>query len=268
VTSARSGEGNPSPVKRPSVRPSQTLTPTPTTSQGGATPGTASSTQTTTEDLPDPVLRIFVHSSIPDTVPLIVKRRLSQRTQEVREAWVARQSLPPDVRPESIYLTFRNTKIYNSTTLSTLGLRGDRRGRVFLSKGKYGQEEYVGEDLSQSDDPDSAPGITLEAVTPEIHKENQRKKRAALEEEEDDGDHADAGPEAETSAPEPVAAQGPKIILRAPKHDDVKLSVKPVCLTSPPSQIFECRSLILTIIPGYHVREDRRRLPQAAECVF
>jgi hypothetical protein len=58
----------------------------------------------------DPIVRIFISSAIPNTVPLLVSRKLSQRLQEVRKAWCARQNFSEDMA-DSVFFTYRNRRL-------------------------------------------------------------------------------------------------------------------------------------------------------------
>lgn len=103
-------------------------------------------------ELPDPVVRIFITSPIPDTKPLMVLRKLSQRLQDVRLAWCGRQGFFGEAAKD-VFLTFRMRKLYDVSTCKSLGLEADAAGNLVLkgAEGRTGIEklhlEAVTEDL-------------------------------------------------------------------------------------------------------------------------
>lgn len=80
----------------------------------------------------DPPVEIFIRSEIEGTTPLRVKRKLSQRLQEARFAWCDRQ-IPESVGiadlRKSIFLTWKNKRLFDSTTCVALG---SESGKVYL----------------------------------------------------------------------------------------------------------------------------------------
>lgn len=86
----------------------------------------------------DPVVEIFLSSRIEGTVPLRAQRRLMQRLKEVRLAWCDRQSISgqpfPKTFKDSVFLTWRDKKLYDYTSCKSLGLKVDSSGKL-LSDG-------------------------------------------------------------------------------------------------------------------------------------
>ncbi|KAF1355470.1 hypothetical protein BDV97DRAFT_395829 [Delphinella strobiligena] len=111
---------------------------------------------------PDPAVQLFVTSPIPGTKPLIVTRKMSQRLQEVKDAWCARQIFPPEFLTSSIFFTYRLRKLYNVTTCKSLGVKVDSEGKV------------IPDEKTWDDDGETGVGgehegkIHLEAVTEEL----------------------------------------------------------------------------------------------------
>jgi hypothetical protein len=66
---------------------------------------------------------------MPNTAPLLVKRKLSQSLGAVREAWCQKQNLPRDVA-DQVFFTWRGRRLYNVTTCQRLGIEVDARGHV------------------------------------------------------------------------------------------------------------------------------------------
>ena len=154
----------------------------------------------------DPVLHILVTSSIDNTVPLIVSRRLSQRLKDVRLTWTKRQNFTSEFT-DTVFLTWRGKRVFDVTTCRSLGISVDAVGSV-STKGDSSEEEGA--------------QIHLEAMTPRILEAYKKAKRI------------------ETSGQDDVAAKeeamGAKdnesqfrIILKAKGLADFKLQVRPVC---------------------------------------
>ena len=157
---------------------------------------------------PDPVLQILITSSIPNTTPLIVSRRLSQRLKDVRLAWADRQHFSGDF-VENVFLTWRGKRLFDVTTCKSLGVAVDLEGRVLA------KDDVLGDDEGR---------IHMEAMTLEIleARRKAKTKEAARAE-----DHA-AAFEIQRPAEEKPEDQV-RIILMAKGFENFKLKVKPVC---------------------------------------
>lgn len=69
----------------------------------------------------DPVVQILITSEIPNTKPLVVQRKLSQRLRDVRLAWCQRQGF--DERMTSgVFLTWNRKRLFDVTTCKSLGI--------------------------------------------------------------------------------------------------------------------------------------------------
>lgn len=170
----------------------------------------------------DPTVQLFITSQIPNTAPLIVSRKLSQRLQEVREAWCKKQEFPPDFSA-TVFFTYQLRKTYDVTTCKSLGVRVDSNGKV------------ISEDL----DPFREPGehdtkIHIEAVTPAIWEELKAKKAASGKGRRsrsaangEDGTPAFGGAE-DNDKEEFKEETTIKLLLRAKGYKDVKIKVRPV----------------------------------------
>ena len=163
----------------------------------GAMPSTSQS---------DPVLHILVTSSIDNTVPLIVSRRLSQRLKDVRLTWTKRQNFTSEFT-DTVFLTWRGKRVFDVTTCRSLGISVDAIGRV-STKGDSSEEEGA--------------QIHMEAMT---HRILEAYKKAKCME--------TAGQEDVAAKEEAVGAQDNesqfRIILKAKGLADFKLQVRPVC---------------------------------------
>ena len=154
---------------------------------------------------PDPILQIFITSSIPNTTPLIVNRKLSQRLKDVRLAWLERQHFPSDVA-DQIFLTWRGKRLFDVTSCRALGISAGPNGRI-LAKG-----DNVVDDEGR---------IHMEAMTVEILEAYQKAKRIHLRKEEAE---LCEEPEVVQDKQEPQI----KVICKAKGFPDFKLIVKPV----------------------------------------
>ena len=157
----------------------------------------------------DAVVQIFITSRIPNTDPLIVSRKISQRLKDVRVAWCQRQGFSQDFM-NKVFLAWRGKRLFDVTTCKSLGIAVDQDGNILMK----GQRDILGEEDRQ---------VHMEAMTEEILEEYKKEKRhAAGEEEAEDHDK-----EAEV-AEQPKQEAQVRIILKAKGLDDFKLIVKPV----------------------------------------
>ena len=157
---------------------------------------------------PDPVIQILITSPIPDTEPLIVSRRISQRLKDVRLAWCARQPFTPEFTP-TVFLTWRGNRLFDVTTCKSLGIAVGPDGDILLK----GRRDVMGEEDRQ---------VHVEALTEEILDERQRSKSSVIAENVEESEVEEVLPhkkEKETQV---------RIILKAKGLDDFKLIVKPV----------------------------------------
>lgn len=155
---------------------------------------------------PDPIVNILITSQIPNTNPLIVSRKLTQRLKDVRVAWCQRQGLNAEATA-SVFLTWRGKRLFDVTTCRSLGIGVDEEGNVALK----GQRDVLGEENRQ---------IHMEAMTEEIMDDY---KKGKYNQSPQAADH-----DGEEIVEQPKAPEGTKIILRSKDYDDFKLIVKSV----------------------------------------
>ena len=182
------------------------------------------STQPDPAPPPDPVISLLVTSSIPNTEPLLVRRRFSQRLQEVREVWCGKQRLNPATC--GIFLTYKLRRLYDVTTCKSLGIKCDSSGRLLVLD-KYG-------DLTSEED---ASRVVVEAMTEDIFEQRKKardEERKRLENpdqyEEDGAATPNATGQKENS--EPPAKEVLRILLKAKGYKDYRLKVKKVLIQS------------------------------------
>lgn len=167
-------------------------------------------------DPPDSIVSILITSSISNTEPLIVNRKISQRLKDVRLCWCQRQGFTEEMT-EKVFLTWRGQRLFDVTTCSALGIGVDSNGNIVTKV----QRDVLGEEERQ---------VHMEAMTKEILEERQRLERlgATRIEKPDETEAQEEEPLAEKKEPQV------RIILKAKGYDDFKLIVKPVSTCSGP----------------------------------
>ncbi|KAH7170878.1 ubiquitin-2 like Rad60 SUMO-like-domain-containing protein [Dactylonectria macrodidyma] len=172
---------------------------------------------------------ILVTSEMPDAKTLLVKFIFDKPLRVIRETWIAKQRqngihIPLD-QSDDVVLTWRRRKVYNYSTLLSLGIRPHADGRLVADA--HGSAGLL----------DSSTRVHLEAWTPELfqqmeREEELRRKREAGEL--SDEEEAESAPEPETKI---------KVILKARDLDDVKLSVRP-------------ETTVETLVTGFRTQRD------------
>jgi hypothetical protein len=191
----------------------------------------------------DPTVKLLITSPLPGTGPLIVSRKLSQNLQAVREAWLSKQPLDPLIASR-VFFTYRLRKVYDVTTVRSLGIKVDSYGRIMTS-GPF----------ANADD-EHAEKIHIEAVTDEAWQElkNQKAARDAPKPNKCLNDLAAADSrhgstegtpavDGEAAVEEPLI----KVTLKAKGHSDIKIKVRPVSYY-PMSTLYTFRIFLLTIV--------------------
>ena len=175
---------------------------------------------------PDPKVDILITSQIPNTKPLIVSRKLTQRLKDVRLTWCQRQGFSVEATA-SIFLTWRGKRLFDVTTCRSMGIGVDTHGNVALK----GERDMLRAENRQ---------IHMEAMTEEMMDDYKKGKRNLT--------GGDAEYKDEEIVEQPKQPAGIKIILRSKDFEDFKLIVKPVrarCCCPLLSHANQCRSLQL-----------------------
>ncbi len=157
--------------------------------------------------LSDPIVQILITSSIPNTTPLIVFRKLSQRLKDVRLAWTDRQRLSGDTS-QHVFLTWRGKRLFDVTTCKSLGIAVDTKGRILAKDDVLGDEEGR---------------IHMEAMTHDILDHRRRAKTEAAAKSENGIRALDTQKQAQQRDENQI-----RIILKAKGFEDLKLKVKAV----------------------------------------
>jgi hypothetical protein len=155
-------------------------------------------------DESNPQISLFIEPRIPDTEPMIVKRRYKQNFGPVREAWCTHNKLEKAAAAK-VYFTWRGNRLFDVTSISSLGIKLDVEGLPIL-KGPNGYSHRLDK-------------VSLVATTEDVEREG--KKRAEEEE-------ARRKAEEEAKLEPPKKEPGIKVILRSKYYQDVKLIVKMV----------------------------------------
>jgi hypothetical protein len=172
----------------------------------------------------DPTVKLLITSPLLGTGPLIVSRKLSQNLQVVREAWLSKQPLDPSIASR-VFFTYKLRKVYDVTTVRSLGIKVDSYGRI-MTTGPFANTED-----------EHAEKIHIEAVTDEAWQDLKDKKAArdAPKPNRYLGDIAAADSRRGSAEGTPAvdgeaAAEEPliKITLKAKGHSDIKIKVRPV----------------------------------------
>ena len=156
----------------------------------------------------DPEVFILVTSRLENAVPLIVKRRLSQRLKDVRLTWCSRNQFTEEMTG-SIFLTWRGKRLFDVTSCKSLGIAVDQEGRVMAKD----QEDLLADEDRK---------IHMEAMTENIFEEYQKAKRRPTEQQDEYKDEEPAPPQ--HKLPEVQV----RLILKAKGFADFKLIAKPV----------------------------------------
>ncbi|KEY72567.1 hypothetical protein S7711_05637 [Stachybotrys chartarum IBT 7711] len=157
------------------------------------------------------VVEVLISSAVPDCSKTLMRIKYNQPLKLVRDTWLAQQvrkgaRIAPD-QHDDVLLTWRRRRIYNASTLLSLGIRPRRDGRVAV-------EGYSRDGLSSSQ-----TRIHMEAWTTDLFRDMQRdedlrRRREAGEIPDED--------EPEEPAPEAVKL---KVILQARDMPPFNLTV-------------------------------------------
>jgi hypothetical protein len=162
--------------------------------------------------LPDATIKIFISSPIEGTAPLIIYRKLSQRLQEVREVWCAKQKFSKEFSAK-VFLTHRGHRLYDLTFCRSLGLEADEHGRVTRT-----------DDRTQ----DGVDSVHVEAMTEELFKKFKSAKALQAQGVQEVAEDEPTTAAAEIAQDAPPGQQYVRVVIRARGHDDFKVLVKPV----------------------------------------
>lgn len=175
-------------------------------------------------------VQLFITSVLPNTNPLIVKIKTDATIERVKKAWCGKQGFTAQ-QTENMFMVWKNTIMFDSTTIQRLGVNIDDNGTV-----------TVDGDSALYDDLETFPKIHLDVWTKETW--DQRKKEEA-EEAEAKKKAAELPQFVEEPQPDPKPeVKTIRLILRAKGKDDFRITVYPVCTLRCPSLCFTFNSCI------------------------
>ncbi|RSL55745.1 hypothetical protein CEP53_007014 [Fusarium sp. AF-6] len=154
---------------------------------------------------------ILITSQVPGTRPLKLKYLFDKPFRLTRETWSSYQnksglSIPVD----DVILTWRKKKIYNTSTLLSLGIRPQGDGRV-IAEGQ-GSEGFE----------DNRSLVHVEAWTPELFQEMERNEE--LRRRREAGDISEEEEDQEEETTEDVKL---KVMLKSRDLEDLGLTIRP-----------------------------------------
>ncbi|RMJ10703.1 hypothetical protein CDV36_009668 [Fusarium kuroshium] len=154
---------------------------------------------------------ILITSQVPGTRPLKLKYLFDKPFRLTRETWSSYQnksglSIPVD----DVILTWRKKKIYNTSTLLSLGIRPQGDGRV-IAEGQ-GSEGFE----------DNRSLVHVEAWTPELFQEMERNEELRRRRE-----AGDISEEEDDQEEEPTEDVKLKVMLKSRDLEDLGLTIRP-----------------------------------------
>jgi hypothetical protein len=162
----------------------------------------------------------MIETMIPNSASLIIKIRINDSLGKPLEAWCRKQGFSKEMT-DSVFLTWRGSKLFNTTTIQRLGVSVDPKDPTIM---------HVQGDHNVYTDQDP-PKILLRAFTEPLYQ--TWKKQEALKEQQRDAIDLDEENDNEAPPPEPEPeTRKTKIVMKAKGKDDFKLNVNPVGLLS------------------------------------
>ncbi|KAK3352816.1 ubiquitin-2 like Rad60 SUMO-like-domain-containing protein [Lasiosphaeria hispida] len=165
----------------------------------------------------DVVITVFVNSRLEGTVPLGASRKLGQGMRVILDTWIAIQRnnaklYISEEQAEGLFMTWKGNKVYDHTTIASLGVEVDANGDL---KGGEGDGVFRG-------------GLALEVWTEESHAEyikEKELKRAQMLGFDDNDDSLDYAVKEEEAPPAPKP-KGIRVVLKAKDSDPFKISIR------------------------------------------
>ena len=147
------------------------------------------------------VVEVFLSTEIPNTSPLRVKIKTSSTLERLRLAWCGKEKFSDDMT-RRVFLTWKNTKVFDSTTVLRLGIKIDDAGVITV------------DGTSELYDEDNPPRIHLVAWTEEVRRQWQIEvaERVAAE-------------KRAAEPPKPVEEE-PAVAQLAPDEEKIRLFLK------------------------------------------
>lgn len=173
-----------------------------------------------------PIIQLLITSCIPNTSALMVKIRVDSYIEKPRKAWCTKQGFSPK-EADNIFFTWKGTRIYDSTSITRLGITVDDNGNVSMEG-----DTNIYDDVN-------LPKVHVEAWTDELYKAHKKEEAAAAAAKKLAAE-APVVLKERTPTPEPSPTPTKlRLILRAKGKADFGLTVNPVrslfnlCETNP-----------------------------------
>lgn len=161
-----------------------------------------------------PIAELLIDSRLPDTTALMVKVRIDATIEKPRIAWCTRQEFSPETM-RNVFFTWRDTRLYDSTTVKRLGVKVDHHGNVSIE----------GDDSIY--DENNTPKIHVEAWTEELFAQHKRELAAAAEAERRAAEASPAVDERDPTPPPEPEVKKVRLFLKAKGMEDFKIQVRP-----------------------------------------
>jgi hypothetical protein len=162
-----------------------------------------------------PIAQLFISPEIPDSKPLMVKVRIDSTLARTRLAWCEKQGFSTQ-QAKDVYFTWKDTRVYDSTTIKRLGIQVDRNGNISVDG-----DSNIYDDVN-------LPKIHVQAWTDALFQQHKKEQAAAAA-----AKKKAAEPqlvlEERTPTPEPAPKMKKiRLIMKAKGKEDFRLSVNPV----------------------------------------
>lgn len=171
------------------------------------------------ERLADATAELLTQPRMPYCKPLNVRIKLMQPMRLVKDSWV-QKTINQDTTPysqadmEAMFFTWKGNKIYDSTTLASLGINPPERNGYLYPSWENARDGYDGWDK-----------VLFEAWSPDLYEEYQlekeRERKRVLGELDDESEQ-----EPEPGMPQPTAKKI-RLFLKSKDCGDIKVSVTP-----------------------------------------
>lgn len=159
---------------------------------------------------------ILIMSQVPGTRPLKLKYLFDKPLRLARETWSSYQNKSGvSVPADDVILTWRKKKVYNTSTLLSLGIRPQGDGRV-IAEGQ-GSEGFE----------DNRSLVHVEAWTPELFQEMERNEELRRRREAGDISEEDEDREEEAAAAAAAEDVKLKVMLKSRDLEDLGLTIRP-----------------------------------------
>ncbi|KAK1759165.1 ubiquitin-2 like Rad60 SUMO-like-domain-containing protein [Echria macrotheca] len=179
------------------------------------------------------VIHVIVMSHMAHSRPLRVASRLNKTINPILQAWVGQQlnagiNVPNEIIPQ-LFMTWKGNKVYNHSTLASLGVKVDAAGNLIVDS-RDGSGFVKG-----------GSGLLMEVWTDELYRAHMEAKRQ-LEQDNNNNNflppptnrggvkhetnnHIGTADPNDDEAPSPAKKKGVKVVLKAKDQEPLKMTV-------------------------------------------